>query len=77
MLNNVYFGGIDNLISRRYVVIIVYNGGVGSVLRVFSNDKIQVVNIINIMTSGDVYQTLTIRYFFAEFRRYFYKVNIA
>lgn len=32
MLNNVYFGGIDNLILRCYVVIIVYNGGVGSVL---------------------------------------------
>lgn len=59
MLNNVYLGGIDNPTSRRYAVITAYNGGAGSVLRVFSNDKIQAANIINTMTPGDVYQTLT------------------
>ncbi len=46
MLNNVYLGGIDNPTSRRYAVITAYNGGAGSVLRVFSNDKIQ----LNILT---------------------------
>ncbi|MDF7728585.1 hypothetical protein PUR50_26280, partial [Enterobacter hormaechei subsp. steigerwaltii] len=40
--------------SRRYAVITAYNGGAGSVLRVFSNDKIQAANIINTMTPGDV-----------------------
>lgn len=35
MLNNVYLGGIDNPTSRRYAVITAYNGGAGSVLRVF------------------------------------------
>ncbi len=57
--SNFYLGGIDNPTSRRYAVITAYNGGAGSVLRVFSNDKIQAANIINTMTPGDVYQTLT------------------
>ncbi len=39
MLNNVYLAGIDNPTSRRYAVITAYNGGAGSVLRVFSSDK--------------------------------------
>ena len=77
MLNNVYLGGIDNPTSRRYAVITAYNGGAGSVLRVFSNDKIQAANIINSMTPGDVYQTLTTRHPSAESRRYLYKVNSA
>ena len=45
-------GGIDNPTSRRYAVITAYNGGAGSVLRVFSNDKIQAANIINSMSPG-------------------------
>lgn len=60
MLNNVYLSGIENLMLWCYVVIIVYNGGVGSVLCVFLNDKIQVVNMINCMLLGDVYQILII-----------------
>ena len=34
-------------------------------------------NIINTMTPGDVYQTLTTRHPSAESRRYLYKVNTA
>lgn len=75
MLNNVYLSGINNPTSRRYAVITAYNGGAGSVLRVFSRDKIQAANIINSMASGDVYQTLTTRHPSAESRRYLYKVN--
>lgn len=77
MLSNVYLGGIDNPTSRRYAVITAYNGGAGSVLRVFSNDKVQAANIINSMAPGDVYQTLTTRHPSAESRRYLYKVNTA
>ncbi len=54
MLNNVYLAGIDNPTSRRYAVITAYNGGAGSVLRVFSSDKVQAANIINSMAPGDV-----------------------
>ncbi|MCE9890888.1 membrane-bound lytic murein transglycosylase MltC [Kluyvera intermedia] len=77
ILNNIYLGGIDNPTSRRYAVITAYNGGAGSVLRVFSNDKVKAANIINSMTPGDVYQTLTTRHPSAESRRYLYKVNSA
>lgn len=77
MLSNVYLGGISNPTSRRYATITAYNGGAGSVLRVFSADKVQAANIINTMTPGDVYQTLTSRHPSAESRRYLYKVNTA
>ncbi|WP_246763818.1 membrane-bound lytic murein transglycosylase MltC, partial [Cronobacter sakazakii] len=77
MLNNVYLGGITNPTSRRYAVITAYNGGAGSVLRVFSSDKDQAVNIINQLSPGDVYETLTNRHPSAESRRYLYKVNTA
>ncbi|EPK7361668.1 membrane-bound lytic murein transglycosylase MltC [Kluyvera ascorbata] len=77
ILNNIYLGGIDNPTSRRYAVITAYNGGAGSVLRVFSNDKVKAANIINSMAPGDVYQTLTTRHPSAESRRYLYKVNSA
>lgn len=77
ILNNIYLSGIDNPTSRRYAVITAYNGGAGSVLRVFSNDKVQAANIINSMSPGDVYQTLTTRHPSAESRRYLYKVNTA
>ncbi|WP_458045806.1 membrane-bound lytic murein transglycosylase MltC [Phytobacter sp. AG2a] len=77
MLNNVYLSGISNPTSRRYAVITAYNGGAGSVLRVFSADKVQAANIINTMSPGDVYSTLTSRHPSAESRRYLYKVNTA
>ncbi|EKM0529994.1 membrane-bound lytic murein transglycosylase MltC [Cronobacter turicensis] len=77
MLDNVYLGGIANPTSRRYAVITAYNGGAGSVLRVFSSDKDQAVNIINQLSPGDVYETLTSRHPSAESRRYLYKVNTA
>ncbi|MEH4659656.1 membrane-bound lytic murein transglycosylase MltC [Phytobacter diazotrophicus] len=77
MLNNVYLSGITNPTSRRYAVITAYNGGAGSVLRVFSSDKVQAANIINTMAPGDVYSTLTTRHPSAESRNYLYKVNTA
>lgn len=77
MLDNVYLSAIDNPTSRRYAVITAYNGGAGSVLRVFANDKVRAANIINSMAPGDVYQVLTTRHPSAESRRYLYKVNTA
>ncbi|MBJ3815863.1 membrane-bound lytic murein transglycosylase MltC [Shimwellia pseudoproteus] len=77
MLNDVYLSGIDNPTSRRYAIITAYNGGAGSVLRIFSNDRVKAVNIINTMTPDDVYQTLTTRHPSAESRRYLSKVNSA
>jgi membrane-bound lytic murein transglycosylase C len=58
-------------------VITAYNGGAGSVLRVFSSDRTRAVGIINGMQPGDVYQTLTTKHPAAESRRYLVKVNTA
>jgi len=77
ILNNIYLGQIDNPTSRRYAVITAYNGGAGSVLRVFSSDKDRAFAMINNMKPGDVYQTLTTRHPSAESRHYLYKVNTA
>ncbi|MTH48149.1 membrane-bound lytic murein transglycosylase MltC [Intestinirhabdus alba] len=77
MLNNVYLSGIANPTSRRYAVITAYNGGAGSVLRIFSNDKAQAASIINRLSPGEVYQALTTRHPSAESRHYLYKVNTA
>lgn len=77
ILQNNYLGGIENSTSRRYAVITAYNGGAGSVLRVFSSDKKQAVNIINGMLPGDVYQTLATKHPANESRRYLVKVNNA
>ncbi|WP_092520604.1 membrane-bound lytic murein transglycosylase MltC [Xenorhabdus japonica] len=77
ILQNTYLGGIKNATSRRYAVITAYNGGAGSVLRVFSSDKKKAAQIINSMKPGDIYETLTNKHPSAESRRYLIKVNNA
>ncbi|PHM29806.1 membrane-bound lytic murein transglycosylase MltC [Xenorhabdus budapestensis] len=77
ILQSIYLGEIQNATSRRYAVITAYNGGAGSVLRVFSSDKKKAAQIINSMASGDVYETLTNKHPSAESRRYLMKVNNA
>ena len=75
MLQTSYLAGIVNPTSRRYAVITAYNGGAGSVLRVFSSDKNRAFTVINDMQPDDVYQALTTRHPSAESRRYLYKVS--
>ncbi|WP_440866868.1 membrane-bound lytic murein transglycosylase MltC [Symbiopectobacterium purcellii] len=75
ILKNTYLGGIENPTSRRYAVITAYNGGAGSVMRVFSSDKDRAVSLINQMSPGEVYDTLTTKHPSSESRRYLYKVN--
>ncbi len=77
LLQGTYLAGIDNPTSRRYAVITAYNGGAGSVLRVFSADKNRALTVINAMSPSDVYQQLTQQHPSAESRRYLYKVNSA
>jgi membrane-bound lytic murein transglycosylase C len=77
ILQDNYLGGIANPVSRRYAVITAYNGGAGSVLRVFSSDKARAFAQINAMSPSEVYETLTKRHPSAESRRYLYKVNNA
>ncbi|WP_213990682.1 membrane-bound lytic murein transglycosylase MltC [Sodalis sp. dw_96] len=75
LLQSNYLVGIANPTSRRYAVITAYNGGAGSVLRVFSSDKNQAFEIINELQPADVYETLATKHPSAESRRYLYKVN--
>lgn len=75
MLQSSYLAGIVNPTSRRYAVITAYNGGAGSVLRVFSGDKNQAFAVINDLGPDDVYQRLTTQHPSPESRRYLYKVS--
>ncbi|MCS5932559.1 transglycosylase SLT domain-containing protein [Klebsiella pneumoniae subsp. pneumoniae] len=77
MLNNVYLAGIDNPTPRRYAVITAYNGGAGSVLRVFSAIKCRRPILSTAWRQGTSTRTLTTRHPSAESRRYLYKVNTA
>ncbi len=75
MLQTSYLAGIVNPTARRYAVITAYNGGAGSVLRVFSSDKNRAFSVINDMDPEDVYQALSTKHPSAESRRYLYKVS--
>ncbi|OTA18047.1 putative transglycosylase signal peptide protein [Xenorhabdus vietnamensis] len=77
ILQNTYLGEIKNATARRYAVITAYNGGAGSVLRVFSSDRKKAAQIINSMEPGNIYETLTNKHPSAESRRYLMKVNNA
>ncbi|PIJ48893.1 murein transglycosylase C [Erwinia sp. OLTSP20] len=77
ILQDNYLSGIANPTARRYAVITAYNGGAGSVLRVFSSDKNRAFTLINRMSPGQVYQTLLANHPSAESRRYLYKVDAA
>jgi membrane-bound lytic murein transglycosylase C len=77
ILQGSYLSGITNPTSRRYAVITAYNGGAGSVLKVFSSDKTRAFNTINNLSPAEVYQTLTTNHPSAESRRYLYKVSSA
>ncbi|RWR01657.1 murein transglycosylase [[Pantoea] beijingensis] len=77
ILQGSYLAGINDPISRRYAVITAYNGGAGSVLRVFSSDKNKAFSLINAMSAAEVYQKLSRNHPSAESRRYLYKVSTA
>lgn len=77
ILQNSYLGELANPTSRRYAVITAYNGGAGSVLRVFHSDKKSAAQMINTMAPGDVYETLKNKHPAAESRNYLIKVNKA
>ena len=47
ILQNTHLGEISNPTSRRYAVITAYNGGAGSVLRVFHRIRKQAARIIS------------------------------
>lgn len=75
LVRDSYLAGIKNPLSLKYALITSYNGGAGSVLRTFSSDRVQAVDIINDMTPQQVYQKLTTQHPAQESRNYLVKVN--
>lgn len=75
LLKTKYLAGINNPISLRYAMITSYNGGAGSVLRTFSNDRNQAINMINSMTPQQVYRKLVTSHVSQESRNYLIKVS--
>lgn len=77
ILQKSYLAGISNSLSLRYAVITAYNGGAGSVLRVFAAKKDRALATINQLPPETVYQTLLKRHPAVESRSYLYKVTRA
>jgi len=69
-----YLGRIKNRVTREYCVISAYNGGVGTVLRLFANDKKKALRIINGSTPEQVRERLRTKHPFKETRQYLAKV---
>lgn len=74
LLQKNYLAGISDPLSLHYAVITAYNGGAGSVLRVFAAKKDRALRIINQMPPAAVYQTLIKNHPATESRNYLYKV---
>jgi len=74
LLNREYLAGVHNPVSREYCTIAAYNGGIGTVLRVFHRDRGRAVAIINSLSPAEVYRRLQERLQRQETRRYLVKV---
>ncbi|BBA84643.1 membrane-bound lytic murein transglycosylase C [endosymbiont of Euscepes postfasciatus] len=75
ILKNIYLSKIKNLISLRYLIISSYNGGTNSILKIFSNDFNESINIINNMSNDDVYNFIINHHPSEETKKYLKKVN--
>lgn len=65
---------VENPIAREYCVISAYNTGPSNVLRAFSKNKDEAVNIINSLQPPEIYQRLRAQLPYDETRRYLHKV---
>ncbi|MGD8526202.1 MAG: murein transglycosylase domain-containing protein [Thioalkalispiraceae bacterium] len=74
ILERDYLGAIQHPITREYCTISAYNGGAGNVLRMFSQNRNQALNIINSLAPSQVYQKLRHEHPRNETRRYLRKV---
>ncbi len=61
--------------SRYYCTLASYIAGPQNMLQTFSKDKTDAVNIINGLSSYEVYQSLTTKQSLPEIKDYVYKVN--
>ncbi|MEM0953108.1 MAG: murein transglycosylase domain-containing protein [Pseudomonadota bacterium] len=77
LLDDVYLSQIRNQNSRHFAMIASYNGGPGSTLRAFAEDRERALQRINGMQSKQVFNQLRLRHPFSETRRYLEKVTDA
>tara|TARA_B100002003_G_scaffold250499_1_gene290105 strand:- start:2301 stop:3467 length:1167 start_codon:yes stop_codon:yes gene_type:complete len=77
ILDSRYLAKINNPVSREYCTIAAYNGGAGSVLKLFSRDRKQATDIINSLSSNDVYLKLRDHHPRNETRQYLVNVLAA
>ena len=68
---------VENPIAREYCVISAYNTGPSNVLRAFSKNKDDAVNVINGLQPPEIYQRLRANLPYNETRRYLHKVVTA
>ena len=74
LLQTRYLAKVNAGLSRHYSVISAYNGGAGNVANTFSRDRNRAWQLINQLTSAQVYRKLTTDHPKAESRRYLEKV---
>lgn len=74
VLDDNYLKKVQNKISREYCVIAAYNTGAGNVLRAFSKDRTQAINMINSLQPPELYKRLRSSLHHEEARRYLLKV---
>ena len=77
LLDDIYLQRIVDSDSRHFAMIASYNGGPGSTLRAFAEDRNRALQRINSMQSSQVYEQLRLRHPFSETRRYLEKVTQA
>lgn len=68
---------VENPIAREYCVISAYNTGPSNVLRAFSKNKDDAINVINGLQPPEIYQRLRANLPYDETRRYLHKVVTA
>lgn len=69
-----FLAEVKSPVSREYCAIAAYNGGIGSVLHSFANDKAGAIRVINKMTPAQVREHLSTKHPARETRQYLVKV---
>lgn len=74
IISDNFLAEVKNPVSKEYCAIAAYNGGIGSVLRSFADNKSEALRHINTLTPAEVHDHLTTKHPAGETRRYLAKV---
>lgn len=75
LIRDQYLPGIRHPKSRDYAMMAAYNGGAGSVMRLFSSDRKKAIEMINQLTPEAFFNKLTTKHPSEETRNYIKKVT--